>query len=196
MKISRVCLLVLLVVVGAAVAFGTSVNDPKIIIRGVSGASPISFTHCPEQGCTKVGMNFNFSSPQGGTGTLFFTNNSGQNWTSLTLIEHGNAVLAGDISCQSSLFLSCTTKDLKNGNVAIVLSGVKGEFNPHKGIAVGQSFSISFGCVGKSCWPQTPVDFSAHANMTIPEPGTVALMVTGLGALVSRRKMWKNRFNS
>ena len=196
MKISRICVLVLLVVVGTAIAFGDSVKDPKIIIRGVSGSGPISLTHCPEQGCTKVGMNFTFSSPQGGKGTLFFTNNSGQNWTSLTLIEHGHQVLATDISCQTSLFLSCTTKALKNGDVAIVLSGVKGEFNPHKGIASGQSFSIAFGCVGNSCWPNTPVDFSAHANAVVPEPGTIALMVTGLGALVSRRKKWKNRLRS
>jgi hypothetical protein len=196
MKISRICVLVLLVVVGAAVAFGTSVNDPKIIIRGVSGNSPISLTHCPEQGCTKVGMNFNFSSPQSGKGTLFFTNNSGQNWTSLTLIEHGHQVLATDISCQSNLFMSCTTKALGNGNVAIVLSGIKGN-NPQKGLGIlsGQNFSITFACVGKSCWPGG-LDFSAHANATIPEPGTIALMVTGLGALVSRRKMWKNRFHA
>jgi hypothetical protein len=195
MKISRICVLVLLVVVGSAVAFGTSVNDPKIIIRGVSGSGPISLTHCPEQGCTSVGMNFKFSSPPSGSGTLFFTNASGQTWTSLTLIEHGHQVLASDISCQTSLFLSCSTKTLKNGDVAIVLSGIKGDLNSQKGIATGQSFSIRFACVGKSCWPGG-LDFSAHANATVPEPGTIALMVTGLGALVSRRKKWKNRFNS
>jgi hypothetical protein len=141
-------------------------------------------------------MNFKFSSPPSGSGTLFFTNTSGQNWTSLTLIEHGHQVLASDISCQSSLFLSCTTKTLENGNVAIVLTGIKGG-NPQKGLGIanGQSFSIKFACVGKSCWPGG-LDFSAHANATIPEPGTMALLVTGLGALVSRRKMWKNRFNS
>jgi hypothetical protein len=195
MRISRVCVLFLLVIVGSAVAFGTSVNDPKIIIRGVNGSGLSTLTHCPPEGCRNVGLNFNFSVPAGGKGTLFFTNASGQNWTSLTLIEHGHQVLATDISCQTSLFLSCTTKALQNGDVAIVLSGVKGGLNPQKGIASGQSFSIKFACVGTSCWPGG-LDFSAHANATIPEPGTVVLMVTGLGALVSRRKKWKNRLHS
>jgi len=196
MKISRIGVLVLLVVMGTAVAFADSVNDPKIIIRGVNGNSGLSaFATCPEQGCTRVGLTFTFFSPKSGSGTLFFTNASGQNWTSLTLIEHGHQVLASDIKCQSSLFLSCTTKNLENGNVAIVLSGVKGALNPEKGILNGQSFSIKFACVGKSCWPGG-LEFTAHANLAVPEPGTVALMVTGLAALVSRRKKWKNRLNS
>ena len=190
MKVSRICVLVLLVVVGSAVAFGDSFKDPKIIIHGVTGSAPV---HCPPEGCTKVGMNFSFSVPPTGTGTLFFTNASGQNWTSLTLIEHGHQVLAGDILCQTSLFLSCVATNLKNGNVAIVLSGVKGQSNPLNGILNGQSFSIKFACVGKSCWPGG-LDFTAHANAAVPEPGTIALMMTGLGALVSRRKMGKNRW--
>ena len=55
--------------------------------------------------------------------TLFFTNTSGKNWTSLSLIETG--VPAADISCTQSLFLSCTTETLKNGSVEILLSGVR-----------------------------------------------------------------------
>ena len=193
MKISRFCVLVLLILLGGALAFGSSVTDPRIIIHGVSGNAPV---HCPPEGCTSVGMNFSFSVPNNptGSGKLFFTNASGQNWTSLTLIEHGHQVLAADISCQTSLFLSCTATNLENGNVAIVLSGIKGGNNPFNGILNGQSFSIKFACVGRSCWPGG-LDFSAHATAAVPEPGTIALMMTGLGALVSRRKMWKNRWN-
>ncbi|MBZ5548291.1 MAG: PEP-CTERM sorting domain-containing protein [Acidobacteriia bacterium] len=191
MKISRFCVLILLIVLGAAVAFADSVNDPRIIIHGVSGSSPTPL--CPAKGCTGVGMNFSFSVPKHGSGFLFFTNASGKNWTSLTLIENGT-VPASAISCIQNLFTSCTTKTLQNGSVEIVLSGIRSGKNPEIGILNGQSFTIGFACLAESCWPGG-LDFTAHAGAA-PEPGTVALMLTGLGALVSRRKLWKNPFNS
>ena len=189
MKISRISGLVLLVVIASA-AFGDSVTDPKIIIHGVSGSAPAPL--CPAQGCTSVGLNFSFEVPNNktGSGQLFFTNASGRNWTSLTLIENGT-VPASAINCVQSLFLSCMTKTLENGSVAIVLSGLQGN-NPRNGILAGQSFSIQFACLNKTdCWPGG-LEFTAHATAA-PEPGTIALMVTGLGAMVSRRKMRKNR---
>jgi len=182
----------LLLVVGSVMAFADGIHDPQIIIHGVGGNAPQS---CPPGGCVGVGLNFSFSVPPSGSGTLFFTNNSGVNWTSLALIEVGHTVPAADIKCNSYLFMSCTATTLKNGNVEILLSGVKGGNNPDKGILNGQSFSIAFSCVNKNCWPGG-LKFGGHANMTVPEPGTVALMMTGLGALVSRRKTWKNRWNS
>ena len=190
MKTSQICACVLVLVVGSAMAFADGINDPKIIIQSASSAS-IPFGSCER--CKNVGLNFTFGVPAGGTGKLFFTNASGVNWTSLTLIEQGHQIPAIDINCHSNLFMSCTATDLKNGNVAIVLSGIKGSLNPDKGIRNGQSFSIAFSCVKNSCWPGG-LDFGGHANTTtVPEPGTIALMVTGLGAMVSRRKLWKNR---
>jgi hypothetical protein len=188
MKISQICALALLLVVGSAMAFADGINDPKIIVRGVNGGgSPMS---C-HQGCQSItGLNFSFTIPKSGHGFLFFTNNSGKNWTSLTLIEKG--VPANAISCAQSLFLNCTTKTLKDGSVEILLSGIKGGLNPRKGIKNGQSFDIGFACVGQSCWTNGGSMMGGHAG-TAPEPGTVALMVTGLGAIVSRRKMWKGR---
>jgi len=132
-------------------------------------------------------MNFSFSTPENGKGTLFFTNASGKNWTSLKLIEKG--VPAEAISCAQSLFLSCTIRTLDNGAVEILLSGVKGN-NPRNGIPNGANFSIKFGCVDGNCWPGG-LSFSAHAGAA-PEPGTIALVVTGLGAIISRRKRWKS----
>ena len=190
MKTSQICACVLVLVVGSAMAFADGINDPKIIIQSASSAS-IPLGSC--EGCKNVGLNFTFGVPAGGTGNLFFTNASGVNWTSLTLVEIGHQIPAIDINCSSTLFMSCTATNLKNGNVVIVLSGIKGSDNPDRGIGNGQSFSIGFACAG-GCWPKTGLNFGGHANTTtVPEPGTIALMVTGLGAMVSRRKLWKNR---
>jgi hypothetical protein len=181
--------LVLLVLLFSLAAFADSINDPVIIIHGVQGGG---FITCPPQGCTQVGMTFSFTSPQ--HGKLFFTNASGQNWTSLALIESG--VPAANISCSQSLFLNCSIRTLKDGKVEVLLSGVKhGLDNPHNGIPAGSSFYIGFGCVQGNCWPKGGVSWTAQAN-PIPEPGTVALIVTGLGLIGSRRKRWTNRCNA
>ena len=190
MKISQICAFSLLFVLGSVMAFADGINDPKIIIQGVNGGS--SPTLCPSKGCTNVGVNFSFTIPKSGSGFLFFTNASGKNWTSLTLIETG--VPANAISCAQTLFLSCSTKTLHDGSVEILLSGIKGGQNPRKGILNGQSFEIGFACVQGSCWPGG-LSVGGHAG-TVPEPGTVALMVTGLGAIVSRRKKWKSRLKA
>jgi hypothetical protein len=103
-------------------------------------------------------------------------------------------VPAVDVSCVQTLFLNCSTKTLQNGSVEILLSGVRGGLNPRIGILAGQSFSIGFRCVQQSCWPGG-IPVTAHAG-TVPEPGTVALMVTGLGAMFSRRKVWLRRLKA
>jgi hypothetical protein len=192
MKISQICALVLLIVVGSAVAFADGINDPKVIINGVNGGN----IPCGKHNCTGVGMNFSFTVPKSGKGTLYFTNESGKNWTSLTLIEKG--VPAQDITCQQQLFLSCSTKTLKSGAVEILLSGVRGQggYWAAGGIKNGQSFAITFACVAKSCWPGGLTITGRGAAAGAPEPSTVALMITGVGLLSTRRKFWKNRFNS
>jgi hypothetical protein len=186
MKKSHICGLVLLSLLCTALAFADGINDPKIVIRGVQGGGSAPFSHCPPDGCTNVGLNFSFSTPENGRGSLFFTNTSGKNWTSLKLIEKG--VPAEAISCSQSLFLSCTVQTLKDGSVEIVLAGVHGA-NPRTGIPNGSNFVISFAPSGDH-WPGN-LSFTAHASAA-PEPGTIALVATGIGALVTRRKRWKN----
>jgi PEP-CTERM motif len=190
MKISRLCAAALVLMVGTAMSFADGI-DPKIIIHGVLGGSPI---HCSPEVCQNVGLNFTFGTPASGSGTLFFTNNSGVNWTSLKLIETNPVISAANIKCASYLFKSCTTTTLPNGSVEILLQGVKGGLNKDVGIRAGQSFSIQFACINNGCWPGG-LDFGAHAN-SVPEPGTVALLMTGLGGIISRRKLWRNRFTA
>jgi hypothetical protein len=194
MKISQLCALVLLLVVASAMAFADPINDPKIIIKGAGGSGGVAQGRCDQ--CVGVGAVFSFSVPQGGSGNLFFTNKSGINWNTLSLVETG--VPAADIKCSSSLFSSCTTQTLKNGSVEILLSNSERAQWKNSGIPNGANFEISFSCVKGSCWPGG-LTFNGHGSNgvhTTPEPGTIALMVTGLGALVSRRKLWKNRWNS
>jgi hypothetical protein len=186
MKISRLCLLLVLSLFCAGLAFADGIPDPKIIIHGVSGGGFGLARSCPPGGCTNVGMNFEFNVPKNGNGTLFFTNASGKNWTSLRLIETG--VPAEAITCAQSLFLSCSIRTLENGSVEILLAGIKGH-NKRQGLPNGASFSIGFACVNGNCWPGG-LGISGHAG-SAPEPGTIALVVTGLGAIVSRRKRWK-----
>ena len=204
MKTSQICAVVLLLVVGSALAFANGI-DPQVIIHGVGsgGGAPVV---CPPSGCTGVGEIFHFVVPPTTPGhpvTFFFTNTSGVNWTSLALIETCKKgvclVPASAITCHSYLFSSCTPETLKNGNVEILLSNTfrstGGPFNRAGGIRNNQSFSITFSCLGKGCWPG--LKFTGDANgASVPEPGTIALMMTGLGTLVSRRKLWKNRWNS
>ena len=188
MKISQVCAVLMLLAVASAMAFADTINDPQVIIHGAASSAT-----CPEGGCKGVGLVFSFKIPSSGSGTLFFTNDSGQNWTSLALIEKG--VPAADIKCHTSLFSICTEKTLKNGSVEIYMSVGDSE-NYNKGIKNGQSFGITFACNGGGCWPGS-LSFGGRANgATIPEPGTLALLATGLGALISRRKLWKKQVGS
>jgi hypothetical protein len=194
MKISQICAVVLLLVVGSMLAFADGIHDPKIVIHGIDngGNAPDGCPQC----VVETGLTFGFPIPPSGSGTLFFTNETGKTWTSLTLIEAAgpNEVPAADISCQAFMFLHCSTETLRNGSVEIRMWGVKSGLNPKTGITNGESFYITFGCEN-GCWTNGGSVMGATAG-TVPEPGTVALMVTGLGALISRRKTWKNQLKA
>jgi len=191
MKIAQFCALVLLLVVASALAFADGIHDPKVIVHGANGGGDVE---CGKHNCMDVGFNFSFKIPKSGSGALYFTNTSGKNWTSLALIETG--VPAADVSCKEDLFLTCKVETLKNGSVEILMSGIKNQGGQWvaQGIPNGSSFAIVFAC-NSGCWPGG-ITVGGHGRSgMVPEPGTVALLVTGLGALVSRRKVWRNRFD-
>ena len=192
MKISQMCAVVLVLVLGSAMAFADGIKDPTVIVKGLGGNLFGSGDGC-EYTCAQ--LVFNFKTPASGSGTLDFTNATDVTWTSLTLVERGNSVPLADITCfTSSMFTNCTralTGHGPGGHPELIYSG-------GTGIAPGANFAIGFGCDKKTgaCWPGG-LSFGGYANtpngVTTPEPGTIALMVTGLGALVSRRKQWKGR---
>jgi len=172
MKILRALFALVLVLMLAAAAFANSSTDPKIIVRDPVCSGP----------CTPVGTHFTFTVPASGTGILLFNNASGVAWTTLRLVESG--VAAANVDCQTNVFLNCTVGTLPNGKTFILLSGIGGGF---AGITPGENFSITFGCATGVCqpWPGN-LPFSGVAN--VPEPATVALVLTGLGGIVLRRK--------
>jgi hypothetical protein len=171
---TRVLLVVIAIAALATFAHADSNLDPTIVIR-----DPV----CPSGGCMQVGTHFTFGVPSQGFGTLFFSNASGVNWTSLLLTEVG--VAANLVNCSSNAFAGCTVSTI-NGVTTIFLSGISKGF---PGIPAGQNFSILFGCVNGACWPGG-LDFTATAN--VPEPATMALMLTGLAGIVTRRR-WQKR---
>jgi hypothetical protein len=166
--------LAMVLTVCVAAAHADSISDPRIIIRDPVG--------CPSHACVTVtGFTFGFSVPSAGFGVLNFLNASGSTWTSLVLTETG--VAAANISCSAPGVFSCSVVALGTNAAKIVLTATAG----FTGIPNGNSFEVVLGCVNSTCWPSNlSVEGAANA---VPEPASIALMLTGLGAVLTRRKL-------
>ena len=179
MKTIRLFTLIALVVLCSLATFA-QVKDPKIIIHGTSGGgAPTMLRQCPRTGCTPVGVNFSFTIGHNGGPPLGFHNDSGQDWTALTLTETG--VPAQDVSCAQTLYLTCTVTAQQDGSTQIVLAGIKG-LNPRNGILAGADFTIGFACVNRSCWPRG-LNFTGQATtafQTVDFPGAVSTFLYGI----------------
>ena len=162
-----------MVVALLAIAASATAVDPAVIVRDPVG--------CPTNNCVNItGLSFSFNVPQAGTGVLHFLNSSGVTWTSLILTEVG--VAAVNVTCSSDVF-SCAVMNFGQNGAKVVLSAING----FTGIPAGNSFEIILGCAKGDCpaWPGG-LQFDVTAN--VPEPATTVLMLTGLGALYTRRK--------
>ena len=170
----KTCVLGMVIALGAVAAHADGI-DPGIIIKDPVG--------CPSGNCIPItGMSFSFGVPSGGFGLLHFLNASGVTWNSLTLTEIG--VPAINVTCSSDVF-SCGVVAFGQKGATIVLTAVNGL----PGIPNGNSFELILGCTNGKCplWP-AGLQFSAAAN-AVPEPGTLALLLTGAGAIFARRKL-------
>lgn len=169
----KTLMLGMVIAVCAAAAHADSIDDPRIIIRDPVG--------CPAGGCVVVtGNTFSFQVPTSGFGLLHFLNASGGTWNTLSLTETG--VAAANISCAADIF-SCTVLAVGQNGAKIVLTALV----PGQGIPNGNSFEVLLSCVNSTCWPAN-LQFDAAAN-AVPEPGTMALLLTGVGAIFTRRKL-------
>ncbi|HLW84384.1 MAG TPA: PEP-CTERM sorting domain-containing protein [Candidatus Sulfotelmatobacter sp.] len=182
MKTPALCVAGMLFVLCSLSAFANSVKDPRIVVKD----PPLC-----DDGCIGVGQIFNFGLPAGTgnfNGTLSFQNNSDVTWFNLIITEKGEAFTS--VSCGFSAFFNfCQVVPVKNNPDAAKIEFFNLYNNGKGGIAPGQVFNFGF-----TGWSRA-TDFAGHgydgAPPTVPEPATMALMLTGAGAIVSRRKFWK-----
>jgi hypothetical protein len=162
-----------------SVARADSVNNLELSVKSISS--------CPSSGCflwdpTASAIGFSLPS-SGGTFQLAATlelravNNIGLEITSLNL---SIPLIVANITCASSIFANCSVASKPNVT-KISFSG--GTIYP------GENFSLNFGCTTGPCdWPAS-TNVTAYWTTNVPEPGTMALLLMGVGAILVRRRL-------
>lgn len=164
----------------------------------------VSDPTCSGEGCPSpvfVGQGFQFATVNGG-GVFTGTNESGVTWTSLDFVLSGTAVLASSISCSAAGLYTCFVNSDGSGDATNILYNSLCDGCSGTGIPNNEQFFVSLNDTGSTTgsWPVDEM-FTANYNNTtptiftpltpvapVPEPSTIALVCTGLGALIAKRK--------
>lgn len=164
----------------------------------------VSDPACSGEGCPSpvfVGQGFQFATVNGG-GVFTGTNETGVTWTSLDFVLSGTAVLASSISCSAAGLYSCFVNFDESGDATDILYDSLCDGCSGSGIPNNDQFFVSLNDAGSTTgsWPVDEM-FQAHYNNTtptvftpltpvapVPEPSTIVLVCTGLGAFIAKRK--------
>jgi hypothetical protein len=186
-------ILIATLLLGAA-AFADSNLDPHVVITD-------------PQTCTgslcNVGNTFTFGIP-GDTTVTIRSSSSNPNWYQLLISwnPEQNGVPVQDVKggvgkTGNVSFWDWTRVFNSPTNVGILFYSAKPDTDPTSPffgqlppITPGSVFTLHF-TPGNGTWPAT--DFTARANSgssTVPEPGSIVLLLTGIAGLASRRKSW------
>jgi hypothetical protein len=144
---------------------------PTFTVESPSGTSPVTLPGGSP--CILIQGPFMTTSPNCYFQNDMTTNGVGDTITSLTFDAFG--VNPSSVECgflTGSPFSSCTVEAISGGTAVDFTGG---------SIVYGQDFTLAF--VG------FPKDFSFGSSATVtPEPGTLVLLLAGVGALVMRRR--------
>jgi hypothetical protein len=183
MRLFRALLLISLVALcGVRLRADTQGFDPTVKINDP-----------PKGPCVSVlTLSFTFMSDGSGGGSLCFTNDSGVAWSTIELDVPAPSP-SGLITCGGTAFSGCEKQWFTEGGFATV------DFYGLPGLSTSELFTIDLGASG---WTPSAT-FTAFANETdestepTPEPGTMALCVTGVAAMLARPRLrHANRFGA
>ncbi len=160
--------------IATASAFANTVVDPGVIIRDRKCGST----------CASVGLSFSLTSTANNGGVFDFKNVSGTNWFNLKLTEKG--VPASAISCRTNIFATCKVTTNASGLTSIFVSGTSASL---PGVPNLKGFRIELHCpAGASNCGPWPAGVKINGLANVPETGTVAMVATGIVALINRRR--------
>jgi hypothetical protein len=167
----------------AGVAHASSINSLQLSVNSLSGCPSGSFCFGWDPNATAV----SFSLPNtGGTDQLDAVNAgtfppSNVQITSLRLFISTTGL---SLTCSSNIFANCSVTNHPNTTLVSLSGG---------NIAPGQYFSLNFGCASGTCsWPGGTNVYAVWGT-SVPEPNSMALVLSGIGAIVARRRPWKTR---